>query len=493
MKMPTKSNGIRIAAIGLAVFLPAMLAAGSAPLSGDAYINPGDSNNYGGQPGIDIGGANNSEGLLQFDLSKLPAGETSANVSSAKLRIFVDNISAFGSITVSLANAPWTENTVNGVTNPVPGPGATVQSGIPITTINQYIEIDVTSQVVAWLNGAPNDGFIITAQNNASLVLDAKENQATSHPAALVILFSGAAGPSGATGATGPTGATGSTGPVGPTGATGAPGPTGATGANGITGATGVTGTSGPTGATGATGPTGTPGFPGAPGFAGPPGPTGPTGATGPLGATGATGSPGAAGPIGPTGTPGGTGPTGPLGPTGSPGMTGATGSAGTMGPTGPQGAQGNPGPNGAPGSPGAVGAGGATGPAFSNQWNLEGPVPNGTTIGDTDAHRVILVNNGAAATVTLPHASSGGGKLILFQASGVFSSSGQNYMTITVQGADHILNHDAFNPTGQATSCKVTNAAEFVSDGTSLWYLTRLIDTDPNGTPPTGTTCDEE
>ena len=173
--------------------------------------------------------------------------------------------------------------------------------------------------------------------------------------------------------------------------------------------------------------------------------------------------------------------------------MTGATGSTGTMGPGGPQGPPGNQGPNGAQGPGGAPGAPGATGPAFSNQWNLEGPVSNGTTISDTDAHRVILVNNGSAATVTLPHASSAGGRLILFQASGVFSPSGLNYMTISVQAGDHILNHDALNPTGQATSCRVTNAAEFVSDGTSLWYLTRLIDTDPSGTAPTGTTCDEE
>jgi hypothetical protein len=476
MKMPTKSNGIRIAVIGLALFLPAMLLAGFAPLSGDAYINPGDPNNYGAQPVIDVGGANNSEGLLQFDLTKLPPGATSADVSSAKLRIFVDNISAFGSITVSLANAPWSESTVNGVTNPVPGPGATIRSGIPITTINQYIEIDVTSQVVAWLNGAPNDGFIITAQGNASLVLDSKENLSTSHPAALVILFNGTAGSTGATGAKGPTGATGSTGPLGPTGATGTPGPTGSTGATGATGATGSTGPSGPIGAPGTTGPTGATGFTGQAGAAGPQGPIGPTGATGPLGATGATGS---LGPIGPTGTTGGTGPTGPLGPTGPPGMTGATGSTGTMGPTGPQGPQGNLGPPGSTGLPGSAGPVGPTGPLFSNQWNVEGPVSSGTTISDTDAHRVILVNNSSAATVTLPLANSAAGKLILFQGSSNYIVANLNTITIRVQGSDHILNHNSYSPTmdGHATSCKVTSTAEFVSDGTSLWYLTRLVD----------------
>jgi hypothetical protein len=85
--------------------------------------------------------------------------------------------------------------------------------------------------------------------------------------------------------------------------------------------------------------------------------------------------------------------------------------------------------------------------------------------------------NSGGAATITLPPATSGAGKLILVQGSS--ESTGSNAINITVQGSDHILNHNSSSPTqnGQATTCTVTNAAEFVSDGTSLWYLTRLID----------------
>ena len=74
MKMPTKPNAIRITAASLAFFLPALLLGDSAPLTGDAYINPGDSNPYGALPVINVGGATNSEGLLQFDLSKLAPG-----------------------------------------------------------------------------------------------------------------------------------------------------------------------------------------------------------------------------------------------------------------------------------------------------------------------------------------------------------------------------------------------------------------------------------
>src|SRR5665213_215210 len=74
MKMPIKPNAIRIAAASLAFFLPALLLGDGAPLTGDAYINPGQSASYGALPVIDIGGAAGSEGLLQFDLSKLAPG-----------------------------------------------------------------------------------------------------------------------------------------------------------------------------------------------------------------------------------------------------------------------------------------------------------------------------------------------------------------------------------------------------------------------------------
>jgi Collagen triple helix repeat (20 copies) len=478
MKMPTKPNAIRILAAGLALLVPVLLPAASAPLTGDTYINPGDPTNYGAQTAVDVGGVRCSEGLLLFNLADLPEGVTGANVASAKLLIFIDQVLIEGAINVYAANAPWSESTVNGVTNPVPAPGAAVQTGIPITAGDEYVEIDVTSQVVEWLEGAHNDGFIITGQGNTSIIFDSKENTQTSHPAVLVILFTGTTGQMGATGSKGPTGATGATGVTGPPGPIGRPGPTGTTGATGPSGPTGQTGPTGPigstgvngaTGATGQTGPTGATGAMGPIGSTGNAGPQGPTGYTGPMGPLGATGATGATGPNGATG---------PAGAVGSTGPPGAMGNQGTVGAVGPTGATGNAGGQGAPGVFGPVGAAGYTGPTFTNSWNLEGPVATGFTISNSDASRAILVNNSrGAASITLPQATSGAGKLILIQGSS--QSTGSNAITITVQGGDHILNHNSSSPTqnGQATSCTVTNAAEFVSDGTSLWYLTRLID----------------
>ena len=281
MKIPTGSNRIRIAAVMLAVFLPSMLLADTAPLTGDTHINPGDANNYSTLPGMNVGGGTNAEGLLMFDLTKLPAGVTGANVVSATLRIFVDKVTTSGSINVYAANAPWSENTVNGSTQPVPGPGNPVQTGIPVALANVFIDIDVTGQVEAWLNGSPNDGLIITGNGSTSIVLDSKENASTSHPGELQIVLigpPGPTGPTGANGATGPTGPMGATGFTGPTGPPGATGAFGAAGANGATGATGFTGPTGPIGAIGSTGATG---------------PTGPTGPTGQIGNNGSFGSAG--------------------------------------------------------------------------------------------------------------------------------------------------------------------------------------------------------
>lgn len=465
-------NLIRTAAATLALLIPAIALADTAPLVGDTYINPGVANNYGNLPGIDVGGSSSSQGLLLFDLTRLPAGVTGSSVSSAKLRIYVDTVTTPGAIDISAANAAWSESSVNGTNGP--GVGNTVQTGIPVVTADQYIEIDVTSQVQAWLNGSANNGFIITGESTTSIILDSKENTATSQPAILQIQLIGPAGPTGSTGAVGATGPTGSAGPIGPTGPTGAPGPTGAAGATGATGATGPTGATGATGATGNAGPAGATGATGPTGPAGNTGSTGPAGNTGPQGAPGPTGPTGVTGPMGPTGATGATGSAGPAGATGNPGPTGPTGVTGPAGPTGPAGATGPTGPAGATGSAGAIGSTGPEGPTFSNAWNVEGPVASGTVISGTDAHRTIIVNNGTAgATITLPPANSGAGKLILIQAGTNFTNT--NTITVQVQGSDHMLNHNSTNPTGQITSCQV-GALELVSDGTSLWYITREV-----------------
>jgi hypothetical protein len=314
------SNQIaRLLLCGLAIAPVASLAQ-TVPLAQDSYFVPSSSANYGSAQTLDVGGSKASVVLVQFDMSTLPAGLTSANIAKATLALFVNNCGASqhfrfpfdtnsgfdtcqGSVNIYEADGAWSELEVNGHNNPVAG--AVVASDVPISAANKYIYVDATAAVQNWVGGAPNDGFIIKPNaGGVNVEFDSKESTTTSHPATLTIVlaFSGPAGSAGAPGSTGAPGAIGVTGVIG---ATGPIGVTGATGTPGVTGLTGVTGASGATGATGALGA------------------TGPAGVTGATGATGPTGATGVAGPTGPTG---GTGATGATGFTGPPGATGATG-----------------------------------------------------------------------------------------------------------------------------------------------------------------------
>ena len=287
--------------------IPAAVLAQSVPLTQDSYVVPGNGSNFGGSATINVGGAGLNQALAQFDLSALPGGTVSSNVSRATLVLFVNKVAVAGTINVSVANGFWTETGVNG--NNSPAAAAAVASGISVSTAGTYLYFDATTAVRAWIGGtANNNGFVIAPLSaGVNLAFDSKESTTTSHPAELLITLS-SAGATGATGATGAVGATGvngnpgSTGPTGAVGATGANGNTGSTGATGAVGATGANGNTGSTGATGLTGNTGSTGPQGIQGINGPvgaQGSAGPAGPQGPFGATGATGATGANGPQG--------------------------------------------------------------------------------------------------------------------------------------------------------------------------------------------------
>jgi hypothetical protein len=136
---------------------------------------------------------------------------------TATLRLFVNKVSAPGAVSVYAAASSWSESTVNGVTG-TPGAGVLVAGPISVSVAGTYVVIPVTAQVQAWLNGSPNNGFLIQANAlSTSVFFDSKENSATSHPAVLEVLLAqgGVHGPSGAPGAVGATGPTGAIGPTG--------------------------------------------------------------------------------------------------------------------------------------------------------------------------------------------------------------------------------------------------------------------------------------
>ena len=368
----TKHSLVRtLAALLLAgmLLLPALLAA-DVPVVQDTYISAAaPATNFGNAITLNIAPGNS--GLMQVDLSSIPASST---VPVAYLRVFVDKVTAGGSLTFSQVTSAWLEAAVT-----FPGPAANAPfATIPVSTANSFVFVDVTALVNGWLaSPATNFGIEIAGTGGTTVFLDSKENTATSHPAAVELSVTGPAGAAGTAGLPGANGATGAAGPAGPTGVKG---PTGATGATGVLGPTGAIGPQGAVGLAGA---------------AGAQGPTGLTGPTGPIGPTGAVGLAGAAGVAGPVGV------VGPVGATGPSGAQGAAGGPGIGGPIGPTGAQGTNGPT-------------------SNTFAFDTTVhASGYSIPDTDTFIYYLVNNagGGPGNLTLPHAAVAGRRLLAIPA----------------------------------------------------------------------------
>jgi hypothetical protein len=209
--------------LSVAAFVPLAIFSQVFPVAQDSYVVPGAATNFGSSVNITVG-SSASQGLVQFDLSQLPPGVTGSQVQKATLTLFANHTGSPGSINVSAANGAWTEGSVNG--SNAPAIGAAVGS-VNIASGLQFISVDVTAMVQGWVNlPTTNNGFILTANGNASVQFDSKESTNTSHAATLTLVLANT-GPAGIPGPTGPVGIAGPTGPIGPAGPTGPPGTAG--------------------------------------------------------------------------------------------------------------------------------------------------------------------------------------------------------------------------------------------------------------------------
>jgi YVTN family beta-propeller protein len=260
----------------IALLSPGQASAQSLPVTGDSYTQQNQPTaNNGSTATLIVNGSTTTHRnvYIQFSLAPLPAGLTSANVSIATMKLFVTGVTTSGTFDVDLVTSPWTEKTIT--YNTAPTLGTTVASALPITasSAGNYIVVNVTSAMQAWLTGTSNFGLALVPTSGSAInaAFDSKENGNTSHDGQIgveVVSF-GPQGPPGPAGATGPAGPPGPAGPAGATGTQGPAGPAGPQGPAGPAGATGATGPPGPAGPTGATG---------AQGPAGPAGPQGPAG-----------------------------------------------------------------------------------------------------------------------------------------------------------------------------------------------------------------------
>ena len=358
-QLPHRPGLVTILALLATLMIPGSGLAVEALLLQDTYVDngttggkpPPNASNYGSGMDLRVFKGNGRLGrtFLKFSLTTLPPGTAASDVAHARLRFWVNgNSTVPGAVTFIPVITPWDEYTLKDNSTGSLSFGSPTISELSISSINNFVSIDVTDWVKAWIAGTlVNEGIKVEASAATtflSLAFDSKESDQTSHEPRLEISLSriGPAGPQGVSGVpgvpgpAGSPGATGSTGAVGPAGSQGAQGPQGIAGPGGTkwfssTGAPEqnvgalldyyldvasgdvwqkVSSERGPVwekqgnirGLQGAAGSEGAPGPQGPPGPSGPPGVAGIAGITGPIGPQGSIGPAGDAGPQGPPG-----------------------------------------------------------------------------------------------------------------------------------------------------------------------------------------------
>ncbi len=194
---------ITFAVLVFAVVLGVSSAYGQLTPIGDSYTNTADpTTNYGAKTLLDVESASQTT-YIQFNLSSIPSGYTSADITQATLKLYVNAVTKAGSFNVDYVNGTWSESTIT--SNLAPALGSTIAASVPLTTAdkNQYILINVTAAVQAWLSGTANDGIALVGNSPLSASFDSKESTTTSHPAELDIVFAGGGTITGVTTASG--------------------------------------------------------------------------------------------------------------------------------------------------------------------------------------------------------------------------------------------------------------------------------------------------
>jgi hypothetical protein len=209
------------AVLAILVFAPARTWA-QLPDAGDSYTDKfcytsGNSCfnrfNYGGAPTLNVANVSGKtffnqpftdieNTYIQFSLATLPAGLTGSNISKATLKLFVTGGTApgAGTFNVFLMDGSWTEGTIT-YASTGRFPTTLVASGVQVTAsmADDYLLVDVTSAVQAWLGGnasaipavasAANYGLVLAPASGSTINVsfDSKESATTSHDPEIIV------------------------------------------------------------------------------------------------------------------------------------------------------------------------------------------------------------------------------------------------------------------------------------------------------------------
>jgi hypothetical protein len=238
------------------LLLSPVRASAQLPVTDDSYTQQGAPNVNNGNAGtLDVLGSATASrtSYIRFNLSPIAPGLTGTNVSIATLNLFVNTATKAGTFDVYLVSGSWSEDTIT--FNTAPTLGAQIASGVTVSTsmAKDYVLVNITSALQAWLNGTTNYGLALvpSAGSTISVSFNSKESTTASHDPLIDVelVSAGPQGPQGipgAQGAQGPIGFTGPQGPAGPQGNVGSVGPAGPVGPQGPAGPAGAQGPSSP-------------------------------------------------------------------------------------------------------------------------------------------------------------------------------------------------------------------------------------------------------
>ena len=136
------------------------------------------------------------EVYLKFDTSTMPPGTA---IDAATLRLWVTKVKAPGDIEIYLVLDPWDEDTItrdNAPTGRIDVDGGAVT--ISEADANDFVTIDLTAEVQAWIdNPAENHGIVLAAPGGSAVnvAFDSKENVRTGHQPELEVATSYLHGP----------------------------------------------------------------------------------------------------------------------------------------------------------------------------------------------------------------------------------------------------------------------------------------------------------
>jgi hypothetical protein len=174
--------------------------------------------NFGGATDLFVGSGNVA--FVQFDLSTLPAGTTSAQIAKATITLYVSKINSAGALEIRPVTGNWNEYSLTYANAPVRG--AVAGNSTVVSKPATFVTVDVTALVKSWIDApSSNHGVAIqaaTATPMTFVAIDSKENNVTSHPAALDVTLASVQGAAGPQGPQGPQGVAGPMGPQGPAG-----------------------------------------------------------------------------------------------------------------------------------------------------------------------------------------------------------------------------------------------------------------------------------